>query len=187
MRRKLLPQVTANFINRVTGEFNPRAEFSLEVYFESIVPEMKDSEETGRLVVKVILPLYGGVVVPLTLIVADPDAVDYISTHYEKGRTGKIWGELVNSTEVIKTVEQGFGKAKEKITTKILNELVITGGEEEQYDPDDEKQSYSTDVIKKAMAERDVMLDNLLKKSKDGKKTENKTTTSSTTKKDLKW
>lgn len=166
------PIVTTNFVNRVKdGTYNPKAEFSLEFYFDNILPEIKDNEETGRLIVKGIVPVYGGEVIPLTLIVADEDAVNYIQTNYEKGKTGKVWGELVNTVEITKIVEQGFGKAKEKIVTKIINELVITGGEEDQYSEDDER-SYSTDLIKKAMAERDIKLDELLKNSKDnGKKT----------------
>lgn len=165
------PIVTTNFVNRVKdGTYNPKAEFSLEFYFDNILPEIKDNEETGRLIVKGIVPVYGGEVIPLTFIVADEDAVNYIQTNYEKGKTGKVWGELVNTVEITKIVEQGFGKAKEKIVTKIINELVITGGEEDQYDEDDER-SYSTDLIKKAMAERDIKLDELLKNSKDnGKK-----------------
>ena len=171
------PIVTTNFVNRVKdGTYNPKAEFSLEFYFDNILPEIKDNEETGRLIVKGIVPVYGGEVIPLTFIVADEDAVNYIQTNYEKGKTGKVWGELVNTVEITKIVEQGFGKAKEKIVTKIINELVITGGEEDQYNEDDER-SYSTDLIKKAMAERDIKLDELLKNSKDnGKKTKTNNT-----------
>lgn len=171
------PIVTTNFVNRVKdGTYNPKAEFSLEIYFDNILPEIKDNEETGRLIVKGIVPVYGGEVIPLTFIVADEDAVNYIQTNYEKGKTGKVWGELVNTVEITKIVEQGFGKAKEKIVTKIINELVITGGEEDQYNEDDER-SYSTDLIKKAMAERDIKLDELLKNSKDnGKKTKTNNT-----------
>ena len=169
------PIVTTNFVNRVKdGTYNPKAEFSLEMYFDNILPEIKDNEETGRLIVKGIVPVYGGEVIPLTFIVADEDAVNYIQTNYEKGKTGKVWGELVNTVEITKIVEQGFGKAKEKIVTKIINELVITGGEEDQYNEDDER-SYSTDLIKKAMAERDIKLDELLKNS-DGKKTKTNNT-----------
>jgi hypothetical protein len=180
------PVINTNFVNRVkdTDTYNPRAEFSLEVYFENIAPEIKDNEETGRLNLKVIVPVYGGEVIPLTLIAADEDVVNYIQTNYEKGKTGKVWGELINSVKITKTVEQGFGKAKEKIVTNITNELIVTGGEEEQYDEDNEK-SYTTDLIKKAMAERDIKLDKLLKNSKkdSGKSSGNKSGASGTTKK----
>lgn len=164
------PQINTNFVNRVKeGTYNPKAEFSLEVYFYSIIPEIKDEEETGRLIIKVIVPAYGGAVLPFTLIATDPDVVNYIQTNYDNGKTGKVWGELVNTVEVTKTVEQGFGKAKEKTVTKVISEIIVTGGEEEQYDDDDEK-SYSTELIKKAMVERDTKLDDLLKKSKGGDK-----------------
>lgn len=161
------PTVTTNFINRVDESkgYNPKAEFSIEMFFKSLTKEVKDGEETGRLIVEGIVPLYGGTVIPLKFVANDPDIVDYLDTNYEAGKTSKVWGELVNTVEVIKKEEKGFGKAKETITTKTLHELVITGGEEEMYDEDDEK-SYSIDVIKKALAERDVYLDDLLKKSK---------------------
>jgi hypothetical protein len=184
------PQINTNFVNRVKeGTYNPKAEFSLEVYFDSITPEIKDSEETGRLLVKVIVPMYGGEVIPLTLVATDEDTINYIQTNYEAKKTGKIWGEFFNSVKITKTVEQGFGKAKEKITTNTINELILVGGEETQYEDDDEK-SYSTELIKKAMAERDIKLDELLKKSKDGKsggKTAGKSSGGDKPKRDLKW
>lgn len=170
------PQVSTNFINRVdeTKGYNPRAEFSVEMFFKSIKREVKNGEETGRLLVEGIIPMYGGAVVPITFVVDDADAVDYLETNYEAGKTGKIWGELINTVEITKKEEKGFGKAKEKVITNVLHELVITGGEEEQYDEDDEK-SYSVDIIKKAMAERDIYLDDLKKKAK--KNEGNKSTT----------
>lgn len=71
------PIVTTNFVNRVKdGTYNPKAEFTLEIYFDNILPEIKDNEETGRLIVKGIVPVYGGEVIPLTFIVADEDAVN---------------------------------------------------------------------------------------------------------------
>lgn len=168
---KSFPSVSTNFVNRLKDgdTYNPKAEFSLEAYFDSITPEVKNGEETGRLVIKVIVPIYGGKVVPFTLIATDEDIVNYIQSNYEKGKTGKIWGELVNTVEVTKTIEQGFGKSKEKVVTKTINELIVTGGEEDQYDEDSDK-SYSTDLIKRAMAEREIALDEKLKKSKNGDK-----------------
>lgn len=170
------PQVSTNFINRVdeTKGYNPRAEFSVEMFFKSIKREVKNGEETGRLLVEGIIPMYGGAVVPITFVVDDADAVDYLETNYEVGKTGKIWGELINTVEITKKEEKGFGKTKEKVITNVLHELVITGGEEEQYDEDDEK-SYSVDIIKKAMVERDIYLDDLKKKAK--KNEGNKSTT----------
>lgn len=167
---KSFPTIQTNFVNRVDKNYSPKAEFTLEAYFEGMKPEMKDEEETGRLVVNVIVPLYGGKVIPLTLIAADEDVAQYLYTNYETKKTSKIWGELVNTVEVTRTEEKGFGKSKEKVITRTLHELLITGGEEDMYDDEDEK-SYSTDLIKKAMAERDIQLDKMLQDSKkDGNK-----------------
>jgi len=169
---KSFPAVSTNFLNRVdeTKGYNPKAEFTLEMFFKSMKKEVKNSEETGRVIVEGIIPMYGGAVAPITFIVADSDTVDYLETNYEVGKTGKVWGEIINTVETTVKIEKGFGKAKEKTITNTLHELTLTGGEEEQYDEEDEK-SYSVDIIKKAMAERDIYLDELKKKSKkDGNK-----------------
>jgi hypothetical protein len=162
---KNYPMIQTNFVNRCQNGYNPRAEFSIEMYFEALVKEIKDEEETGRLLIKGIVPLYGGKVIPLTFIAEDADTVDYLEQNYETKRTGKVWGEIINTIEIHKEIEKGFGKSKEKITTNVKNELLVTGGDEDQYDEDD-KRAYSTSIIKKAMAERDVYLDELLAKSK---------------------
>jgi len=166
------PAVNTNFLNRVdeTKGYNPKAEFTVEMFFKAIKKEVKDNEETGRVIVDGIIPMYGGAVIPISFVVVDEDTINYLETNYEIGKTGKIWGEIINTVEITKQIEKGFGKSKEKIITNILHELIITGGEEEQYDEDDEK-SYSVDLIKKALTERDIYLDELKNKiKKDDKK-----------------
>lgn len=162
------PVISTNFINRVQGEFNPRAEFSLELFFESLSHEIVNEEETGRLVVKGIVPIYGGKVIPLTLYAPKGEIADYLDSTYEVNRTGKVWGEVINEVEITKTIEKGFGKAKEKIISNIKHELLITGGDEEQYD-EENTNSYSVEVIRKALADRDIYLDSLLDKSQSAK------------------
>jgi len=171
------PQITTNFVNRVdeTKGFTPKAEFTVEMFFKAIKKEIKNEEETGRLIIEGIVPMYGGVVAPITFVAGDEDTVNYLEMNYEVGKTGKVWGEIVNVVETTVKVEKGFGKSKEKIIVNVLNELEITGGEEEQYDEDDER-SYSVDVIKAALAERDIYLDELKKKSKDNSKSTTKNT-----------
>lgn len=174
---KSYPQFPANYIKRIKSTFSPKAEFEIEMFFSKINKEIKDSEETGRLLIEGIVPLYGGKVVPIQF-VADGDVATYLDNNYETGKTGKVWGELINTVDVKLERNSGFGKEQEKKIEKTKHELLITGGEETQYSEDSDK-AYSVEQIKKAMAERDIMLDEKLKESKandKGKKSNGKST-----------
>ena len=161
------PRISSNFFNRIEdNSFDPKAEFEIECYFEKVRKEMKDSEETGRLLIDAIVPMYGGTVVPMEF-VADGGVAEYLENNYETKKTGRIWGEIVNIAERVVTKKSGFGKDKEDITVNYTRELVITGGNEEQYDDDSEK-AYSAKQIKEAWKIRESeTLPALLKKSKD--------------------
>jgi hypothetical protein len=164
---KTFPQLSTNFINRVQAndEFNPRAEFEVELYVHSVIDEIKNDEETGRAIIKGYLPLYGGKIVPLQFVVENEKAVDYVKDNYEAGSTVKIYGDIRNSVIVTKTTEEvAFGKPKEKIKSTTVREYVVTGGSE-PYDEDDSR-AYSKDVIKKALVERETYLEELKNKSK---------------------
>jgi hypothetical protein len=120
------PRISSNFFNRIKDDtFEPKAEFDIECYFERIRSEIKDDTETGRLLVDVIVPMYGGVVVPMEL-VAEGDAAEYIKTHYDAKRTGRVWGNIVNIAERIVTKVAGFGKAKEDVKLTIPVSLSLS-------------------------------------------------------------
>lgn len=163
-------RVSTNFFNRVEGEsFEPKAEFEVECYFEKIRPEIKKDEETGRLIINAIVPLFGGRVIPMEFI-AEGDVAEYLESNYETKRTGYIWGDLINDVERTTVKKSGFGKDKEDVVVNYKKELLITGGSEEQYDEDDPK-SYSTAQIKQAWNVRETeTLPALLKKSQDKNK-----------------
>lgn len=165
---KSYPQLSANFINRLTAteEFNPKAEFEVEMYVHSVAEEMKNDEETGRAILKGLVPVYGGKVIPFSFIVADKDAVDYVSNNYEAGSTVTVYGDIVNRVNVVKKeVEVGFGKPQEKITRTTVREYVVTGGTP-PLDSDDSK-AYSTDIIKKALVEREAYHEEMKAKKKN--------------------
>ena len=55
---------TSNFFNRIKAnqEFEPKAEFEIEMYIKSLVPEInKDGEETGRYKIIGGFPAYNGI------------------------------------------------------------------------------------------------------------------------------
>lgn len=159
----------ASFFNRVKREeYNPCANFDVEAYVEAIRKEFKDGEETGRIFVDTYIPIYGGSVIPITF-EAEDDTAEYIADNYTAQKTCHIWGDIIS--KAVRKVEKrsGFGKSIEKKSVSYRRALLITGGDEEQYDKEDTK-SFTTEVMKKAVAYRnDEYLPELLKKS-GGKK-----------------
>ena len=169
---KSYPELSTNFVNRVgTGdEYNPRAEFEVEVFVKSVVPEMKNGDETGRAKVNAIIPLYGGKVIPFEFMVGEEGA-EFVTDNYEVGCTTKVFGDIVNFKEITETeVPVSFGKPQKKITTKTIREYLITSGT----DPYEEENvnSYKIEVIQKAMVERETYLTEL--KNKPNNKPEEK-------------
>ena len=178
------PRVSANFFKHVTDDsFEPKADFEIECYFTKIHKEIKKDEETGRLILDTIVPLYGGKVVPF-IFVAEGDIADYLEGHYVEKKTGCIAGDIVNTVERTVTHKAGFGKAREDVKVNFTRELKVTGGDEEQYDDDDTKKVFTTEQIQAAWKVRETeTLPELLKKAKDKKgsntaKANNKASTS---------
>lgn len=172
---KSYPQLSTNFINRVQAndEFDPKAEFEVELVVQSVVEETdKEGEETGRVKLKGFVPQYGGAIAPLEF-VAEGEGAEYIRDSYEKGNTVKIYGDIVNKVEITKIQQEvGFGKPKEKIKRNFTREYLITGGSE-PYE-EENKNAYDLKVIKKALTEREVYLEGLLQKAEEKAKTKNK-------------
>ncbi|ALS22193.1 hypothetical protein [Paenibacillus naphthalenovorans] len=159
------PQLSTNFINRVTDNFEPKAKFELEMVVASVKEEVKNEEETGRAIIKGYVPLYGGKVIPFEVVVAEKKAVDYVLNNYEKGNTVTVFGNIVNNTIVTKKeIEVGFGQPQEKITRTTVREYLVTGGTSPK-DEDDEA-AFDMELIKKALKERETYLKELKEKKK---------------------
>lgn len=160
------PQINTNFINRLKAdeEFNPRAEFEAEIFVKSVVPEFKGDDETGRVKVNAIIPLYGGRVIPFEFVVTE-EGSDFVEDNYEPGTTAKVFGDIVNFRETIeKEIPVAFGKPKKEVTHNSVREYLITGGTE-PYEEDSPK-AFSVEAIKKAMVERETYLQQLKEDSK---------------------
>lgn len=172
------PTYSATFVNRVkeTDKFEPKATFEMELFIANVSQEIKDDEETGRLIVKGYTVNYNGEVLPMELVVEESDAVDYIEGEYEVGGTVFVGGEIRNKLEVNRTkTESAFGKDFEKVDKKVIREMVIDHGSP-MYDEDDNR-AYNPNQIKKAIAERGNRLEEMKKKAKDkANKSNGKTT-----------
>lgn len=162
--------VTTSFIRVVEPDditFKPEATFDIEVFFKTILDEKnRDGEETGRVLVNAIVPIYGGKVIPMNF-VAEDEIADYIRSNYERNKTGHIWGSIISTVERKVVEQKGFGKPLEKVTSTFKRENLITGGDAEQFD-DDSTKSFDVNDIKKAWEIRETeTLPNLLQKSKN--------------------
>jgi hypothetical protein len=169
------PQLSTNFVNRVQAgeEFNPRAEFTVEILVQGTKEEFnREGEETGRAEVQGYIPLYGGKVIPFTFKVTK-DGATYVQDNYEPGQTVKFYGDIVNFKEKKVVLEEvAFGKPKEKVTYNTVREYVITGGSD-PYEEDNAK-AFNVEVVRKVLTEREVYLAELKKKKEQGSKTETK-------------
>lgn len=160
-------QVSSNYFNRVEPELcTPHATFDVEVYFDKIRPEFKGDEETGRLLVDAILPVYNGQVVPVQL-VAEGETADYIRDNFPPKSTAEVWGDISFTVQRTETRKSGFGAVKTKVETTYKRELVITGGKGEPYDPEDPR-AFKPEAIQAAWQIRETeTLPALLQKSKE--------------------
>lgn len=152
------PQINTNFVNRlkVGEEFNPRAEFSVEIFVKSVTPEFKNEEETGRVKVQAYIPVYGGKVIPMNFTVTE-EGSEWVADNYEANSTAKVFGDIVNFKETKRTEEAvAFGKPKEILTSTTVREYLITAGNE-PYDEEDVNR-FTKEVITNALTEREVHL-----------------------------
>lgn len=157
---------TSNFFNRIKAnqEFEPKAEFEIEMYIKSLVPEMnKDGEETGRYKIVGWIPTFNGIE-PLDLIVPE-ELADQVSSIYEPKQTARFYGNIVQNV-TYETIERpmAFGVKKES-KANFINELVVTGGSP-VYDATDKDEvveggnqiPYDPTVIQAAIDERDRLI-----------------------------
>lgn len=128
------PRIHSNFINKVTGQFNPRADFSLEFVLGTFVPVVdKDGIEVEpkQLKVTAVVPGYNDTVDIIPLIATSPIVVDGIESTWEKDNTYKVNGYLnfTSESKVIKE-EAAFGEASERVVKRVVSDLIIKNGTE---------------------------------------------------------
>ena len=166
-----------SFFNRIRNVENiePEATFEVEMFIQSIVPEMgKDADgemsETGRLKISGWVPTYNGIE-PVDLIVPE-DLASACEDTYEPGQTVEFYGDIINNS-IEETIEKpvAFGKPKKEVRRTYINELIVTGGSE-PYDGDEETDKdhvpYDRGAIEGAIAERNTAIEEAKNKAKNG-------------------
>lgn len=165
----------SNFFNRLKNpeDFVPKAEFAIEVFINSITPEMNtDGEETGRIVVNGWTVTYAGVE-PVKLF-AEDDIASAVDSTFEPGQTVAFYGDVINHRVEKRTeIPVVIGKPRVEIKTSYKNELVITGASEAYEEGITPEKPYEADVIKAAIQERQNRLDEAKAKAQSGQKVVN--------------
>lgn len=146
----------SNFFHRLKqGEdFNPQAEYSIEMFISSITPELTtDGEETGRIIVSGWMPTYNGI--ESIELKADKETAQAVENSFEHGQTVEFYGDIVNNRiETVTEVPVKIGKPRRKVSVEIKNDLVITGASEAYQEGVTLEKPYEEDVIKAAIQER---------------------------------
>ena len=163
-----------SFFNRIRNVENiePEATFEVEMFIQSIVPEMgKDADgemsETGRLKITGWVPTYNGIE-PVDLIVPE-DLADACENTYEPGQTVEFYGDIINNS-IEETIEKpvAFGKPKKEVRRTYVNELIVTGGSDAYEDEEGDHVPYDADAIKGAIADRNAAIEEAKNKAKNG-------------------
>lgn len=163
-----------NFFSRDRGvKDDNKAEFEVEIFIKAIVPEVytsgeKQGDETGRAIVKGLLPTYSGIETIDLVAPAEDGIADAILSDYTPGQTVRFFGDVINrKVEKTTTVPVKIGKPKVTTSVTYTNELVITGASEAYDGETGDTAPYDVNAIKQAMTERDSRIAELKEKNKN--------------------
>lgn len=143
--------------------FTQKAEFEVEMYIEGKRPEMKDGEETGRIVLTGLIPEYDDSVSRIDFVTEPGDATDYIEENYNIGQTVKVYGDVINTYVRVEKEDGGhtFGRTIEpQYETTFTSERQIFGGTATPLDEDDENGLKKVE-IKAALTKRQQKIDEM--------------------------
>lgn len=150
--------------------FNPRANFEIEVFIESLTEETKVAEDgvvepTGRLKLVGLYPEYDGTAAVIPFVAEEENVVDYIRENFARTQTVTLNGDLVNLTRrrlaTPTSTVASFGRPMEdRFVTEFINERVIRGGSSKAFDSADE-QGLSIEDMREASAKRQKKIDDL--------------------------
>lgn len=164
------PTVRGTFSRKVdASKYHPMASFSNVIVVGGFKEETdRNGDLTGRLIIKGILPQWGGTVDVVDYVVANEAAKNHIQTYWQKGDTVRVAGVVnFSSTTETEIIEMGFGDPEIKHRTRSVTELLITKGSQGALDPEF---SYEADDISEALTKRQAYLSDL--KANQNKKAE---------------
>ena len=161
----------SNFFNRLKAdeEFEPHAEFAVEVFISDISPELdNEGVETGRLAVSGWMPTYNGIE-PIDL-VAEGEVAQAVDSGFEVGQTVEFYGDINNRIETVTEIPVKIGKPRRKVKVDYKSDLIITGASEPYEEGITPEVPYVADTIKAAIQERANRLEEAKAKAQSGAK-----------------
>ena len=148
--------VRSNFLGRTKDmtQYNPRATFKIQGLMRGMKDEIdkKTQAPTGRKKVGLIVPIFGGKVVPMEFVVDGQNGA-YMESAFPKGSSVEVWGSILNNVIVEEKVTEGFGKANVEVIKTYVNEFVIEGGLPQPLPAD---KGFDQELVQKAMADRSL-------------------------------
>jgi hypothetical protein len=166
-------QIRGMFVSGATTE--EVASFINDIFIMDMHEELdRNDEPTGRLVIKGGLVQYGGKLDVLEYIVEQPEAVEYISSHWNVNDTVTVRGRIrvTSQEEKHSASESSWGEELPETSTRMVRELIITRGSDEPFDEDF---AYDAVEIKKAFNERKARLEQMQVDAKKGGSTKSAT------------
>lgn len=140
------------------------ASFAVDIFIMDMRDELdREGDTTGRLIIKGGIVQYGGSLDVVEFIVENNDTVDHISRYWQVNQTVQVRGRVrYTSVEETKAVSgDSWGEEVPVSSTKIVRELVVTTGDDE-----DEDKSYDATEIKKAFNARKARHEQLMLEAK---------------------
>lgn len=173
--------------------FAPTAEFTTDIYINNIIPEVnaESRQETGRLIVEGLIPVYDGSVHKIDFVAPVEDNIaTYIKNNYKITDTVNITGDLINIQKRIASTQDEnsfFGRGSgPQYETKFIRERIIRGGATHPIHQGEDG-CFLSDKIKEGLAARELkMVENGKRANGASGHMANSTATTTSAKKDIK-
>lgn len=158
------PRLHASFINRITkDQCHSKAEGQIEFCIGEKTEEIVNDEPTGRVLLRGVVPQYGGKCDIIPFYAAGNGVLDVVNNYWGEGDTVKAKVKLNFTSETKEIVEEAdFGEPTVRTRTINVSEILIVGGKS---DPYDESAAFGTADIQAGLADRKARLE--AQKAKD--------------------
>ena len=153
-------QIRGAFASKGGENTSSLATFNVEIFILDMRDEVNsEGDNTGRMIVRGGIVQYGGKLDVVEFIVEAPDKVDYLQRNWEVNKTVRANGRIrvtVQENGAAPTKTSSWGETVPETSSRIVRELIITGGDDEPLEDDF---AYDPVDIKKAFNERKALME----------------------------
>lgn len=156
------PRIQASFVNRISKDAmkeGGKAEGQIEFCVAEKIEEIVNEEPTGRVLIRGIVPQYGGKVDVVPFYAVGEKVLDVVNNYWNEGDTVRAKVKLNFSSDTKEIVqEEDFGEPTIKTHTINISEIVIAGGKQ---DPYEDEAAFDAAGIQAGLADRKARLEAL--------------------------